>query len=62
MRSSSPRRAPATLTVLLVILAFSLSGYLLPWDQKAYWATTVTINIAHGSRSGSASLELRTWR
>ena len=37
------------LTMLLVILGFSLSGYLLPWDQKAYWATTVTINIARGT-------------
>jgi ubiquinol-cytochrome c reductase cytochrome b subunit len=35
--------------LLLVILAFSLSGYLLPWDQKAYWATTVTINIARST-------------
>jgi ubiquinol-cytochrome c reductase cytochrome b subunit len=34
--------------LLLVIMGFSLTGYLLPWDQKAYWATTVTINIAHG--------------
>jgi ubiquinol-cytochrome c reductase cytochrome b subunit len=33
-------------TMLLLILAFSLSGYLLPWDQKAYWATTVTISVA----------------
>src|SRR5229473_4731871 len=32
------------LVLLLLILGFSLSGYLLPWDQKAYWATTVTIN------------------
>jgi ubiquinol-cytochrome c reductase cytochrome b subunit len=32
--------------LLLVILGFALTGYLLPWDQKAYWATTVTINIA----------------
>lgn len=32
--------------LFLVILGFSLSGYLLPWDQKAYWATTVTINVA----------------
>ena len=32
--------------MLLVILGFALSGYLLPWDQKAYWATTVSINIA----------------
>jgi ubiquinol-cytochrome c reductase cytochrome b subunit len=35
--------------MLLLILAFALSGYLLPWDQKAYWATTVTINIAAGT-------------
>jgi ubiquinol-cytochrome c reductase cytochrome b subunit len=35
--------------LLLLILAFSLSGYLLPWDQKAYWATTVTINIARSA-------------
>lgn len=34
------------LVMLLVILGFALSGYLLPWDQKAYWATTVTINVA----------------
>ena len=32
--------------LLLVIMGFSLTGYLLPWDQRAYWATTVTINIA----------------
>jgi ubiquinol-cytochrome c reductase cytochrome b subunit len=31
--------------LLLIIMAFALTGYLLPWDQKAYWATTVTINI-----------------
>ncbi len=37
------------LLMLLVILGFSLSGYLLPWDQKAYWATTVTINVARGT-------------
>ncbi len=36
-------------TLFLLVLAFSLSGYLLPWDQKAYWATTVTINIAEGT-------------
>jgi menaquinol-cytochrome c reductase cytochrome b subunit len=32
--------------MLLLILAFSLTGYLLPWDTKAYWATSVTIKIA----------------
>ena len=35
--------------LVLLILAFALSGYLLPWDQKAYWATTVTINIGRSS-------------
>jgi ubiquinol-cytochrome c reductase cytochrome b subunit len=28
-----------------VILAFSFTGYLLPWDQKAYWATVVGTSI-----------------
>ena len=32
--------------MLLVVLLFSLTGYLLPWDTKAYWATSVTIQIA----------------
>ena len=35
--------------LLLIILGFALTGYLLPWDQKAYWATTITINIARSS-------------
>ena len=34
------------LLLLQVILAFGLTGYLLPWDQRAYWATTVTVSIA----------------
>ena len=38
--------------LLLLIMAFALSGYLLPWDQKAYWATTVTINIARSGPFG----------
>ncbi|NNC93844.1 MAG: DUF4405 domain-containing protein [Acidimicrobiia bacterium] len=27
--------------LLLLTFAFGFTGYLLPWDQKAYWATTV---------------------
>jgi quinol-cytochrome oxidoreductase complex cytochrome b subunit len=27
--------------LLVVTLAFGFTGYLLPWDQKAYWATVV---------------------
>ena len=32
--------------MLLMVLAFGFTGYLLPWDQKAYWATNVGINMA----------------
>jgi menaquinol-cytochrome c reductase cytochrome b subunit len=35
--------------MLLTVLLLSLTGYLLPWDTKAYWATSVTIQIAGGS-------------
>jgi len=31
--------------LLLLTLAFGLSGYLLPWDNRAYWGTTVTTQI-----------------
>ena len=32
--------------LLLVSVGFGFTGYLLPWDQKAYWATTVGTRIA----------------
>jgi quinol-cytochrome oxidoreductase complex cytochrome b subunit len=32
--------------LLAMTLGFAFTGYLLPWDQKAYWATQVGINIA----------------
>jgi len=31
--------------LLFLVLAFGFTGYLLPWDQKAYWATKVGTNI-----------------
>ena len=34
------------LVLLNVILFFAMSGYLLPWDQRAYWATVVRVGIA----------------
>ena len=37
--------------LLSVTLGLSLTGYLLPWDQKGYWATDVATNIA-GSLPG----------
>jgi ubiquinol-cytochrome c reductase cytochrome b subunit len=31
---------------LFLVLGLSLTGYLLPWDQKGYWATKVATSIA----------------
>lgn len=28
-----------------VVMGFGFTGYLLPWDQRAYWATTVGVEI-----------------
>jgi quinol-cytochrome oxidoreductase complex cytochrome b subunit len=33
-------------TLLVLTLAFGFTGYLLPWDQRAFWATTVGTEIA----------------
>jgi len=43
-----PREATWMLGVvlLLITLAFGLTGYLLPWDNRAYWGTVVTTQIA----------------
>ncbi|MFL6353291.1 MAG: cytochrome b N-terminal domain-containing protein [Bryobacteraceae bacterium] len=32
--------------LLLLTLGFGLTGYLLPWDNRAYWGTVVTTQIA----------------
>ena len=32
--------------LMLVVFGLSLTGYLLPWDQKGYWATSVGTNLA----------------
>ncbi len=32
--------------LLILVIGFGFTGYLLPWDQKAYWATTVGTRIA----------------
>ncbi|MBI3158734.1 MAG: cytochrome b N-terminal domain-containing protein [Chloroflexi bacterium] len=32
--------------LLLVVMGFGFTGYLLPWDQRAFWATIVGTRIA----------------
>ncbi|HWJ22972.1 MAG TPA: cytochrome b N-terminal domain-containing protein [Gemmatimonadaceae bacterium] len=32
--------------MFLIVLGFGFTGYLLPWDQRAYWATQVGTSIA----------------
>lgn len=39
-----------------LVLAFALTGYLLPWDQKGYWATQVATGIM-GSVPGGEPLQ-----
>ncbi len=31
--------------LLLIVMVLGFSGYLLPWNQKAYWATAVGTSI-----------------
>jgi quinol-cytochrome oxidoreductase complex cytochrome b subunit len=38
------------LVLLAVTLGLSFTGYLLPWDQLAYWAATIGSNIASSPR------------
>ena len=33
------------LILMLIVLGLSLTGYLLPWDQKGYWATRVATSL-----------------
>ena len=47
--------------LLLIVIAFGFTGYLLPWDQKAYWATVVGTLIA-GTPPGIGEWILRIVR
>jgi len=38
------------ITLFCMTVLFSFSGYLLPWDQLAYWAVTIASNIVASTR------------
>jgi len=44
--------------LLAVTLGLSFTGYLLPWDQLAYWAITIGANIAQSPRELTDALHL----
>ena len=46
VRSARPFNWVLGVTLLVLTLLLSFTGYLLPWDQLAFWAITVGTNIA----------------
>ena len=44
--------------LLVVTLGLSFTGYLLPWDQLAYWAITIGANIAQSPREVTDALKI----
>jgi ubiquinol-cytochrome c reductase cytochrome b subunit len=47
----------AGVLLLALLLAFALTGSLLPWDQRGYWATRVATSIAGTSPAIGPALE-----
>src|SRR5262249_35573162 len=45
------------LALMGAVLGLSLTGYLLPWDQKGFWATQVATNIAGNLPGAGAFLQ-----
>jgi cytochrome b-561 len=49
------------LGLLVVTLGLSFTGYLLPWDQLAFWAATIGANIASSPRELTDALGITSW-
>lgn len=49
------------LALLIVTLGLSFTGYLLPWDQLAFWAATIGSNIASSPREVTDILGITQW-
>lgn len=46
------------IVLMLIVLGLSLTGYLLPWDQKGYYATQVTTNIMSATPAVGPEVQL----
>jgi quinol-cytochrome oxidoreductase complex cytochrome b subunit len=49
------------LGLLVMTLALSFTGYLLPYDQLAYWAITIGSNIANSPRELTDAIGITQW-
>ena len=49
------------MALLAITLGLSFTGYLLPWDQLAYWAVTIGANIAQSPREVTDALGVTGW-
>jgi quinol-cytochrome oxidoreductase complex cytochrome b subunit len=49
------------MALLVLTLALAFTGYLLPWDQLAYWAITIGTNIAESPREVTDALDITKW-
>jgi quinol-cytochrome oxidoreductase complex cytochrome b subunit len=47
--------------LLILVLLSNFSGYLLPWDQLAYWAVTIGSNIAASAHELTDLLGITHW-
>lgn len=58
-----PRQFNWVVGMLLFVLTLALSftGYLLPWDQLAFWAVTIGSEIAHSPREVTDALGVTAW-
>jgi len=59
----SPRQFNWVVGMVLFVLTLALSftGYLLPWDQLAYWAATIGSQIAESPRELTDALHITEW-
>ncbi len=59
----APRQFNWVVGMLLFVLTLGLSftGYLLPWDQLAYWAVTIGSEIAESPRELTDALGITAW-
>ena len=49
------------MSLFVLTLGLSFTGYLLPWDQLAFWAVTIGANIAQSPREITDALGITAW-